>query len=145
MVRVQGGAYGAGMNIRRSGGLSCHSYRDPSPAKTLETCRNMADFLRSFRDSGEKLDKFIISTIANTEPLLSPRQMGNLADGNWICGSTYEAALRERKELLEADWDGLLSWCGLLEQLREKGTVCVVGHSEALNACEAEGLTLVDL
>ena len=144
-VRVQGGAYGAGMRVTRSGGLSCYSYRDPSPAKTLETCRNMADFLKEFRDSGEKLDKFIISTIANTEPLVSPRQMGNMADGQWFAGVTTEDALRERKELLEADWDGLLSWCGVLDQIREKGAVCVVGHSEALNACEAEGLTLVDL
>ena len=71
--------------------------------------------------------------------------MGNMADGQWFAGVTTEDALRERKELLEADWDSLLAWCGVLEQLREKGAVCVVGHSEALNACEAEGLTLVDL
>jgi shikimate dehydrogenase len=32
-----------------------------------------------------------------------------------------------------------------LKRAAEKGAVCVVGHSEALNACEAEGLTLVDL
>ena len=144
-VRVQGGAYGAGMSVRRNGGLSCHSYRDPSPAKTLETCRNMADFLETFRDSGESLDKFIISTIAGTEPLMAPRQMGYMADGQWFVGTTYEDSLRERKELLEADWDSLLSWCGMLRQLREQGTVCVVGHSEALKGCDAEGLTLVDL
>ena len=145
VVRVQGGAYGAGMGIRRSGSLTCHSYRDPSPAKTLETCRSMADFLKEFRDSGESLDKFIISTIAGMEPLVAPRQMGHIADSQWFVGLTYEDALRERKELLEASWDDLLAWCGVLEQLREKGAVCVVGHGEALKTCEAEGLTLVDL
>ena len=105
----------------------------------------MADFLKEFRDSGESLDKFIISTIAGMEPLAAPRQMGHIADSQWLVGLTYEDALRERKELLEASWDDLLAWCGVLEQLREKAAVCVGGHGEALKTCEAEGLTLVDL
>ena len=87
----------------------------------------------------------IISTIANTEPLAAPRQLGGMADGSWFAGFTYDDAVRERKELLNADWDQLLAWCDMLEQLEALSAVCVVGHSEALNACEAEGLTLVDL
>ena len=35
-VRVQGGAYGVGFVPRRDGGLSFYSYRDPSPAKSIE-------------------------------------------------------------------------------------------------------------
>ena len=144
-VRVQGGAYGAGMQAGRTGSMFCYSFRDPTPGRTLNTFRSMASFLKEFRNSGEQLDKFIISTISNTEPLAAPRQLGGMADGSWFAGFTYDDAIRERKELLNADWDQLLAWCDMLEQLEALSAVCVVGHSEALNACEAEGLTLVDL
>ena len=143
-VRVQGGAYGAGMQAGR-GSMFCYSYRDPSPARTLDTCRTMGDFITQFRDSGEKLDKFIISTIAGTEPLASPRQLGAMADNRWFSGLTYEDAVQERREMLEADWDSLLAWTGMLDRLKDLGAVCVVGHGEALNACEKENLTVVDL
>ena len=54
-IRVQGGAYGAGMNADRSGSLYCYSYRDPSPGRTLDVYRQLAGFLRSFPESGESL------------------------------------------------------------------------------------------
>ena len=34
-VRVKGGAYGCGFRAGRAGGISFHSYRDPSPANSL--------------------------------------------------------------------------------------------------------------
>jgi Zn-dependent M16 (insulinase) family peptidase len=46
-VRVQGGAYGAGMDCDRSGSLYCYSYRDPSPARSLGIYRELAAFLRA--------------------------------------------------------------------------------------------------
>ena len=145
VVRVQGGAYGAGMQSGRSGSLFCYSYRDPSPAKTLGVYRTLADHIRAFRDSNEDLSKFIISTIAGTEPLISPRQQGVLADQLWFSGLTYEDSVQERRELLHATQEDLLGWCELLTSMAEAGAVCVVGHNEALNACDAENLTIVDL
>ena len=103
------------------------------------------DHTAAFFSSGEQLDKFIISTIAGTEPLAAPRQLGNMADAKWFAGVTAENAIQERRELLEATWDQLLSWCDMLDRFQDLAAICVVGHSEALKACEAEGLTLVDL
>lgn len=143
MVRVQGGAYGAGMHIGRGGSIFCYSFRDPSPDKTLKTYRGIADFVRQFHDSGEDLTKFIISTVASTDPLVSPKGQGGIADSQWFAGLTYEDAVRERRELLSATQEDLLAWCGMLDRMTKEAGVCVVGHSEALNACE--GLTVVDL
>lgn len=144
-VRVQGGAYGAGMQSGRGGSLFCYSYRDPSPARTLRVYRGMADFVKTFRESGENLDKFIISTIAGTEPLVSPRQQGAIADQRWFAGLKREDAVRERRELLHATQDDLLHWCHMLNAMARDGAACVVGHSDALNACQDENLTIVDL
>ncbi len=143
MVRVQGGAYGAGMHSGRGGSIFCYSYRDPSPDKTLNTYQGIGDFVKAFHDSGEDLTKFIISTVAGTEPLVSPRQEGAIADSRWFAGLSYEDAVQERRELLSATQEDLVSWGDMLARMAREAGVCVMGHSEALGVCQ--GLTIVDL
>jgi len=144
-IRVQGGAYGAGMNADRSGSLYCYSYRDPSPGRTLDVYRQLAGFLRSFPESGESLVKYIISTVASTEPLMKPNRLAAEADRTWFSGITREDLLRERQELLSADFDSLLSWCPMLEAMAGDGCICVLGHDAALAQCEKENLTIYNL
>ncbi|MDE5671681.1 MAG: insulinase family protein, partial [Eubacterium sp.] len=45
IVRVQGGAYGAGFPGGRDGGMNCYSYRDPSPARSLQVYNSLSDFI----------------------------------------------------------------------------------------------------
>lgn len=143
VVRVQGGAYGCGMLSGRSA-IATYSYRDPTPARTLQMYRGAADFLRTFVDSGERIDKFIISTISDTEPLTSPRDEGRVADGRWFSGMTADLQRKERAEILATDSGKLLGWCGTLEHMAKDGVVCVVAHDEALKACAAEELVIAD-
>ena len=143
-VRVQGGAYGAGIQGTRDGHLFCWSYRDPTPIRSLGVYRTLGDFVRQFAESGETLDKYIISTVASTEPLVSPAAAGYIADKQWFSGLTYEDDVAERRQLLNATAEDLLSWCTALETM-EKGAVCVVGHSDALAACAEEELTLCEV
>ncbi len=140
VIRVQGGAYGCGLRIGRSAAIA-YSYRDPTPARSLQMYRGAADFLREFVKSGERIDKFVISTIADTEPLLSPRDEGARADSQWFT----EADLRkQRAEILATDGEKLLAWCETLTHMAETGAVCVVAHDEALKACEAEGIVIAE-
>ena len=114
-----------------------------APAAWLQTS-SASDFLRAFVASGERIDKFVISTVAETEPLLSPRDEGVRADSQWFSGSTEEQLRKERAEILATDGDKLLNWCAALEHMAQNGSICVVAHGEALNACEAEQLTMAD-
>ncbi|MBQ8554244.1 MAG: insulinase family protein [Clostridia bacterium] len=143
VIRVQGGAYGCGLRIGRCIALA-YSYRDPTPARSLTMYREAADFLRAFVDSGERIDKFVISTIAETEPLMSPRDEGARADGEWFAGKTEAHLRQERAEILATDGKALLFWCDVLEHMAKTGAVCVVVHDEALKACEAENLVIAD-
>ncbi|MCH5287396.1 MAG: insulinase family protein [Christensenellaceae bacterium] len=145
VVRVQGGAYGVNGRVTRDGSVSVSSYRDPTPGRTLDAYRGMAAFLRSFVESGEALDKFIISTISGTEPLMSPRQVGQLADRYYFNGMTWDMLAAERREMLATTPEKLLYWCGLFDKLVEDAAICVVAHEEALEACKDEHLTVVDL
>lgn len=143
VIRVQGGAYGTGIRIARDG-VVCHSYRDPSPAKSLQSYRACAKFLREFVQSGERLDKFIISTVAKLEPLMSPRDEGNKADNEWFAGKTESMIREERAQILATDAAKLLSWCQALEHMADKGAVCIVAHDEALKAADGENLTMAE-
>ncbi len=142
-VRVQGGAYGAGLQIDRSGNLFSYSYRDPTPGKTLTADNGAASFLREFARSSEKPDKYIISALNELNPLLSPREKGALADARMMTGYTREESERIRKEVLNTTPEQLASCGEWLESFAAEGSVCVVAYEEALEQCE--GLRISDL
>lgn len=135
-IRVQGGAYGASMSAGRTGGLLCYTYRDPSPGRSLGIFGTMADFLTSFASGETDIDGFIISTIASTEPLLSPAAKGRSADDFWLSGFTDEDRIRIRKEILETKAADLAGLSEVFKDMADNCTVCVVGPKSALEACE---------
>ncbi len=144
-IRVQGGAYGAGMRAGQSGGLFTYSYRDPNPARSLEVYRNMGSFVKAFAESGTDITGFIISTVSETEPLVGPGQQGRMADGDWFAGIGYAQAAAERQQLLNAQTADLAKWCQALDALRALSSVCVVGYADALDGCKDENLTILDI
>ena len=142
-IRVQGGAYGAGLQIDRSGNLFSYSFRDPSPARTLEADSGAGAFLRDFVQNGENLDKYIISALNEMNPLLSPRDKGALADARMLTGFTREESERIRKEVLHATPDQLAACGDWLDRFASEGSICVVAHGDALAQCS--GLEICDL
>ena len=135
-IRVKGGAYGASVNATRTGSCICYSFRDPSPARSLEIYRTMPDFLSAFaEDADGDIDGFIISTIASTEPLISPAAKGRSADDFWFSGLTDEDRIRIRREILETTPEDLLRWIGAFRALANEGSVCVIGPETGLAAC----------
>lgn len=142
-VRVQGGAYGAGLNTSETGRMVTYSYRDPSPARTLGIDRSMSKGLRDFVAGDERIDKYIISTVGESEPPLGSENQILVSDENLLCGITPEDLCRERAEMLSTTKDALLTWCGVLDQMAKDGGVCVIGHDGAIAACEKEDLTVL--
>ena len=137
-VRVQGGAYGCGFQADRFGNLFSYSYRDPTPGRTLGVDAGAADFLRAFAAEGGEdgeLDKFIISTLNDLNPLISPRERGALADARIFGGYTRAQAEDTRKKILYATPADLRSIAGLLEAFADRGAVCVVAPEDALEKC----------
>ena len=136
-IRVQGGAYGASMSAGRTGSVFCHTYRDPSPGRSLDIFRTISDYLTGFAsDADQDIDGFIISTIASTEPLLSPAARGRSADDFYLSGFTDEDRIRIRREILNTKSGDLAGLSAVLKDMAEKGTVCVVGPKSALETCD---------
>lgn len=142
-VRVQGGAYGAGLSISDSGRMSTYSYRDPSPARSLGIYRKLSIGLRDFVYGEETLNKYIISTVASQEPPLGASTQAVVSDLQILSGQTAETQRKVRAEMLATDNDALLRWCDTLDAMAKDGSICVIGHEEALKACADENLTLL--
>ena len=142
-VRVQGGAYGAGLTMDRAGNIFSYSFRDPTPAKTLLADSGASDFLRSFAESGGDLDRYIISALNELNPLLSPRDKGALADSRIMTGYTREEGERIRREVLNTTPQQLKECGEWLDRFAAEGRVCVVAHKDALAQCK--GLKILEL
>lgn len=134
-VRVQGGAYGAGLVAQVSGLAACYSYRDPNGAQSLASFRACADFLRAFADSGSDYTGFIIGAVANASPLLTPRARAQSGDNLYFSERSWEDRCRTRRELLSTTPDELRAIADVLESALDGESCCIVGNRAQLDAC----------
>ncbi len=137
-VRVQGGAYGAGLSIADRGCGAFYSYRDPNAARSLEQFGATADFIRDLAASGQDLTGFIIGTIAGTEPVLLPGKLGGVADAWYFKDVTYESRCAFRKSLLTMTAADLAALEAPLRALCESTGVCVVGSEAHVESCNLD-------
>jgi Zn-dependent M16 (insulinase) family peptidase len=142
-VRVLGGAYGCGFHVDRFGNMFSMSFRDPTPDRTLDVDAGASSFLREFLNGGESLEKYVISTLNDLNPLLSAREKGAVADIRYFSGYSKEQADQIRSEILHASSETIEKACSLLDAFAEKGAVCVVGPGELIDKCD--GLDTEDL
>ncbi len=142
-VRVQGGAYGSGLRIWTNGGIVTYSYRDPSPKRSIDVNLGAGDCLREYCENKGEIDKFIISTVAGTEPLIPPQTRGYIADTDYFCGYSFEDLKTQRKQMLETDYDKLLHVADIIDKFANEGNICITGPGEKLS--EFEGLDIRDL
>lgn len=133
-VRVKGGAYGTGATITISGEQAFFSYRDPSPAATIDIYRKATDFTNEYCNGAPDITQYIISSIAKDEPLMSDGNRSKRADGLWFRGISYDERLNIKRRMLSVTADQLLD---AAQKLKEYGNICVFGSEAAM-----EGLDL---
>ena len=133
-VRVQGGAYGVGLTAWMTALNGCfYSFRDPTPARSLDCYRASSGFLRQAKDMD--LTGMVIGAVAQSDPLLTARMKGKTADTRYWQGTSYEDLCRHRRELLSAGPEDLEALAADLDRLAEEGSVCVLGSKKQLDAC----------
>ncbi len=131
-IRVQGGAYGAGMQITPIGNACYYTYRDPNGGRSLGIFGKASGFLKEFCSGDEALDKFIIGCISRLDPLLSAMDKGIAADGNLFRNISYEQRCALWSSLISTDKSKLLSLAQLLDGIAQNGSVCLIGSKDIL-------------
>lgn len=129
-VRVQGGAYGVGLISRNNGALGFYSYRDPSPARTIDCFKGAAENLRSVAMSGEDVTKFIIGAIGEISPLTTPKIKINLVISRFLREFSYEDECTMRREILDTGSKQLLKAADTLDKLCALDCFTVFGAKE---------------
>lgn len=127
MVRVQGGAYGTGMVVRRNGDVFAYSYRDPNVANTRMVYGSMADFMADFLSEPAPLDDIIIGTLNTVDPLLDPAGICDQECIRYLKGITAQDVDQIRKEILGTTDEKLGELVDTLRTCTEQGKFCVVG------------------
>lgn len=128
-VRMKGGAYGAGISLRKRGNFVFSSYRDPNLERTLNVFRSAADFVR---DNTQYLDAAILSEISRFDHPVSAVSEAFDAFDLYFMKRSASDLRKQRAEILSATPEELLEAAERMKQCMERGSYCAVGNAEEI-------------
>lgn len=135
-IRLKRGAYDVGIGIKLNGSVSCYSYRDPSPAASVEYFKGISDELDAFLDTSPDLLRFLIGLFGRSDTVTTPRNDGALATRRFLSDISYDSLVQRRKECLDATVDELKELNDLLRDAMDRSTFTVVGPRAELEKIE---------
>lgn len=139
-VRVQGGAYGAFCPFDRlSGVLTFISYRDPNVQGTLEVYDQSGEFLRQLDIDQAELTKSIIGVIGEMDAYQLPDAQGYTSMTRYLTGVTDDDRQRIRTEVLATTQQDFRAFGDMLDRVKDKGQVVVLGSVEAIENLNKDG------
>ncbi|MEF8823822.1 MAG: insulinase family protein [Desulfohalobiaceae bacterium] len=142
-IRVQGGAYGAFSLLDRfSRVLSFVSYRDPQLAGTLSVFDNTAQFLREADINDSELNKAIVGAVGDLDRPRLPDAKGMLSLIRYLVGDDHAKRQRIRDEILATNKQDFRSFAELMDSVKERGEVAVLGGKQALDRAQDQGVPL---
>ena len=134
-IRVKGGAYGGNFRTRPDGDAGWLSWNDPKPARSLDVYATCGDALRKFADGPEALDRFIVSSVAATEPYQTPSTETFGAADLYLSGRTPDDLQRLRAEMLGTTKADLKAFADTVDALAKDSAICVLAGPQLLDAC----------
>jgi Zn-dependent M16 (insulinase) family peptidase len=147
-VRMQGGAYGGFCSFDiRTGAFTFLSYRDPNLLDTLRIYDDAAMFLRQHPPSQDEVTRTIIGVIGDMDDYMLPDAKGFVSMVRYLTGETDEARQQLRDEVLSTTPRDFVRFADVLDDVRDRGRVVVMGVPEAIaqaNAALGDGWLRVE-
>jgi Zn-dependent M16 (insulinase) family peptidase len=138
-IRAQGGAYGAYVSFSlQSGTFNYLSYRDPNLLQTLDNYDLTGQFLRHLDLSEDELSKSIIGTIGQLDAYQLPDAKGYSALNRHLTGMTEKKRQQLRDEVLGTTAADFKAFADVLDMVKAKGQVVVLGSSDAIKNANAQ-------
>lgn len=131
-VRLKGGAYGCMCNFTTTGEVYFVSYRDPKLKDTIDTYNRMTDYIASFPDDDESVERYIISTIGEYDSPLTPSQKTSRSFNMHMSGATNDDKQRERDEILSTTPNKIRNLVPFVQAVLDEGVYSAVGGEEIL-------------
>ncbi len=134
-VRVKGGAYGVKLSVTNSGATRFASYRDPNARQTLDTFTQSGAVLKALADSGESIDKYIISSVGELQPIMTPRTEGYVAAASYFTGKGNATRQQQYSQILATTPEQLRDFGEVLDRICAASGICVIAGKDALQTC----------
>ena len=135
-IRVQGGAYGSGFSVERTGLFSFMSYRDPHLQRTVDIFDAAGNFIENLEMSDLDLTKAIIATSGAMDKPTTPAEKGARAATRYIVGITQAEIQKERDEVLTTTLEDLRGFGEILDKAMKQDNICVFGNENKINECK---------
>lgn len=135
VIRVQNGAYGAGMGAGIHGDVQFTTFRDPAPANSIKAINDAGSFLLQNEMTDESLESIIIGTLGESEPVRTPRMEGKHAISCAMAGISNDQISENRRALVGTSRSSIERFAKILTEGLENSALCVVGNREAIEAC----------
>lgn len=84
------------------------------------------------------LTGFIIGTVADVSPLMTPRMKGSIGDTYYFMGRTREERCKLIKEILSATPEKLIEISGKISSALENGGICVAAGQNQIDKCDLD-------
>ena len=144
-VRVKSGAYGTGFVPRRDGTLAFYSYRDPSPARSIEFYKASAEYLRTLAKESPDLTRFIIGAIGEYDILTTPRTAAMLTTRNHMSGWSAADEAQVREQMLGMKPEDLCTVADIIDEALDDYCTAVVGGREHLDSLPQKPKTVIEI
>ena len=144
-IRVKNGAYGAGFITKKDGFVGFYSYRDPSPALSVECYKKASDYLRHIADTKQDLTKFIIGAIGEYDIILTPRSASLVATQNYLNGWSGEDEAECRHAMLNMSHSDLYLAADIIDEAIQNSSMTIVGSGDHLNAMPTKPQTIITI
>ena len=133
-IRVKRGAYGAGSNLAGTS-INFYSYRDPSPADSLQVFQNaIRTGFQQIDLSPRSLEDSIIASVKGMDPAVRPSMANGLAIMRHLKEIRVETVAEHKTRLLSVDASLIKQFAELLEKRSSNSKVCVVGNRGILDS-----------
>ncbi|NJM39627.1 MAG: hypothetical protein HC853_02075 [Anaerolineae bacterium] len=138
-VRVQGGAYGGFCTFdSRSGVWTYLSYRDPNLLKTLDNYDGTGPYLRANAPSQSEVERAIIGVIGSLDAYELPDAKGFTSLTRYLLSIDDGYRQRIRDEVLGTTTQDFINFADVLDAVRDRGQIVVLGSAAAMDAANAE-------
>lgn len=131
-LRVEGGAYGGGMQVGSNGNVLFYSYRDPHVKETYEVYQEMIEYLSHFSVSEEEMTSYIIGTMAQYDTILKPRGMAKTLDWRYFSKKSEAMREQEREEIRTTSVEDIKSLAHDIKNIINSSNYCTFGNKEAI-------------
>lgn len=127
-IRVNGGAYGANINIAKDGKVVLYSYRDPRLKETYDDYNNITEFIKNLKLTDDELEIFKLNAVADYYKPMSTFNKINVADSIYLSGSKNYSFNEIIKSIKDTDVEDLRKYADLFEKGLKDKNITTIGN-----------------